>query len=285
MPTQISVLGDSLILKVAPLIGIRHAKIFTSYTYEEILSDGKKAAEALIKSYDFYKHGLTLSYFDPDLFKNCFDGGFVYQDRIKELIKCNDILSENLDVPVTGILTAPFTLCYQKFGSDFLFKIKKDVEQAKDILDEAAETVIELSEFIETSYYFLGDPCASQDLISPENFLELALPYQNLVLNKLKGQRILHICGELKVSLEKSFAEILSLEEDIKKIDTKKILMGGINSKDLYKEKFNDVERKIKYLANLKDKKIILSCEGLLEDTPKENVKKIIETGKKYSSF
>lgn len=282
MSPQISVLGDPLILKVAPLIGLRHAQVFTPYTYEEILSDGEKAAHALKKAYDFYKPDLSLSYFDPDLFRNCFEEGFVYHDRIQELIKCNEILCNALDVPVVGIITAPFTLCYEKFGTDFLLKIKEDIDQAKSILEEAAKTVIELSEFIETSFYFVGDPCASQDLISPENFFELAFPYQNMVLNKLKGERILHICGDLKVSLEESIAEILSLEADIEKIDTEKILMGGINSKEIYKEKTEEIERKIESLAE-SNKKIILSCEGLMEDTPKEKIREIIEIGKKYS--
>ncbi len=132
----------------------------------------------------------------------------LFADRfIRSMISQTECISRMYkdDKPVAINYVGPFTLASQIVGmTEFMMILLDESGKLKDLL--------ELSERICRTFYrimteagadviFIGEPSSSGDLISPDMFTEISLPYIQKLCSDVKGLAeftMLHICGNIR---------------------------------------------------------------------------------------
>jgi len=139
------------------------------------------------------------------------------------------------DVPIISGAEGPVTVASDLLEVTTFMKwtIKKR-ESVREYLDYAAEAVIRYANAMfdaGADLFSLLDPVASPELMNPRDFNDLVLPLYQRMADELKGDVVLHICGDVEFILpylkETGFAAV-SIEEktDLKK--AKEIFDGDI---------------------------------------------------------
>jgi len=133
---------------------------------------------------------------------------------------------------------APFTLGGLAYGVENLMRaIRKDPAAVHAVLDFATELCFAyLEPFIDAgvSLISLADPTASGDLISREQFVEFAQPYQARVAARIRARGVwvlVHICGNTTNRLDTipaTGAQIMSVDYKVPLAEARRQLGGRI---------------------------------------------------------
>jgi len=203
------------------------------------------------------------------------------------------------EVPILTSLKGPFSLASFLRGIDgFLEDLLSDPRRARDFLRLATENQTAYAEAIVKAggIPFIGDPVASGSLVSPDMFREFALPYLAQLVRSVHEQGTkagLHICGETKSILRDMVAtqaDFLSIDEmDLSvarnEVGDNAVLMGNVSTGLLLEGKPEQVSAAAaECLAHGGPRLVLSSSCDVPVDAPKENVKALVEAGRKWEA-
>jgi [methyl-Co(III) methanol-specific corrinoid protein]:coenzyme M methyltransferase len=216
--------------------------------------------------------------------------------RIPILLEAIKILKEKVGniLPVSSLLLGPFTLVSEMVGASRLMiwclrkpdYVKEFVEFATDFLIEFGKAQYDAgSDIVE-----VGDPVASPDLIRPSMFNDFAKPALIKLSDRLKGIKVLHICGNSQLivtDMSECGYHGISIEEAVDIAKAKSVIgdvkiLGNVSSKETLL--FGNPEE-----VKAEAKKAIESGVDLLEpgcgiapSTPLANVKAFVKAAKEF---
>lgn len=165
-----------------------------------------------------------------------------HPDRLRPI----DIMREEEDF-VCGNIRCPFTFAatYLYDAESFFMDVKKDEEFVHRLMEFALQYCIESGKAqIEAGVdaMFIEDPSASPNVISPETFKKLVLPYERRLVKSLKKVPVVfHICGDTAPILQDMIdtgADCISLDEcmDMEGVHKKIPVWGNVAPKLLVNE-------------------------------------------------
>lgn len=284
---------------VFPIVVADHCAFLLRTTLAAVAQDGEKLAEAISYGYHLYGYDMVLLFSDPYLEAEALGcpvrlepipqllgprgkkGG---SDRRKVILKAARLLKKMVDVPVFVSIKGPFSLTAFLIGmEEFLKMLIENGKKAKETLEEALQFQIDyLRQLLALEVnIFIGEPCASTSLISPDLFAQFAQEALTLLVKEVKEAGLLvglHICGETKPIiplLDKIGCDILSIEDITHKTET--VNMGGVATETVFFGDEEKMKREIESAQNL-NKPLILatSCDVPAETEP-ENIKMMIK--------
>jgi MtaA/CmuA family methyltransferase len=167
-----------------------------------------------------------------------------HPDRLRPIKIMRD--SEEI---VFGNIRCPFTFAatYLYDAESFFMDLKRDEGFVKKLLEFALKYCIESGDAqIEAGVdaMFIEDPSASPNVISPETFRKIVLPFERRLVKSLRKKVpvVFHICGDTSPILEDMIgtgADCISVDEcmDIEEVHKKTPVWGNVAPKLLVKEK------------------------------------------------
>lgn len=160
-------------------------------------------------------------------------GDILSRGRIPALLEAISLLAASQrDVqPVNMKVVGPLTLACTLFGAErILLATIEEPDAVKRLLDVLAQFAIELSRAAiqaGADTITVADPAASGDLLSADQFVEFALPYEAQVFATVQVPTALHICGytiDLMPHIGATGALAFSFEEKVEVKDARRLL-------------------------------------------------------------
>jgi [methyl-Co(III) methanol-specific corrinoid protein]:coenzyme M methyltransferase len=191
------------------------------------VTDGTKTRQPSIKGHPYKKESENIPSEVPD--------DLLERGRIPVVLESLRMLKSEGDgtVPIIAGAEGPITVASDLLEVTTFMKWsikKRDVIER--YVDYATETVIAYANALfdaGADVFALLDPVASPDLLSPRDFERLILPRYQDMSNRLKGDVVLHICGDVTAILpqlaETGFAAI-SIEEKTDLAEAKRAFEG-----------------------------------------------------------
>lgn len=160
-------------------------------------------------------------------------GDILSRGRIPALLEAISLLAASQrDVqPVNMKVVGPLTLACTLFGAErILLATIEEPDAVKRLLNVLAQFAIELSRAAiqaGADTITVADPAASGDLLSADQFVEFALPYEAQVFATVPVPTALHICGytiDLMPHIGATGALAFSFEEKVEVKDARRLL-------------------------------------------------------------
>ena len=160
-------------------------------------------------------------------------GDILSRGRIPALLEAISLLaaSQRNVQPVNMKVVGPLTLACTLFGAErILLATIEEPDAVKRLLDVLAQFAIELSRAAiqaGADTITVADPAASGDLLSADQFVEFALPYEAQVFATVPVPTALHICGytiDLMPHIGATGALAFSFEEKVEVKDARRLL-------------------------------------------------------------
>ncbi|MDR1691181.1 MAG: uroporphyrinogen decarboxylase family protein [Candidatus Methanoplasma sp.] len=182
-----------------------------------------------------------LAFFDPNIAKECPNFTQVIVNGLEETGR---MLEE--DLHICGLSWGPITTAGYLMGAeDMLMMTMIEPEMVKKLINKTAPFVTSMqNKMIDSgaTVMWMADPTSSEDLISPDMFIEYSYPALKEVISDVKNEHdvpsFLHICGntldimpmlpELKVDCF-SFDHGVDIVKAKKKAGNRMALMGNID--------------------------------------------------------
>ena len=200
--------------------------------------------------------------------------------------------------------TGPFSLLTLLRGTEefMLDMLEEDEEVIIHALEWATQVHIAFAKAeleVGANVTTMGDSYASPNLVSPEIYKKYALPYEQKVVEAVQTPDkfyAIHVCGDTNMIIEpmgQTGARILEVDW---KLDMKKarevvpestLLMGNVNPSDpLYLGTPADVEAAVKKVVDDTEGRGLIISSGCAigANTPPENMKALIDAGRKYGA-
>jgi len=208
-------------------------------------------------------------------------------------------------VCVTGRVAAPFSSVALLYGINETLKL---IYKNPELIEKTAKFFVELQTMwgkaqikAGADAIWLGDCVASSHFISPKHYLEFAAKEAQEVSESLKkeGTFIFYHAGEdalphIKIMADPGFSclnigEGIDIKEVKEAVGNRVCLMGNLDPiKVLQYGTTKEVEEETKRIMKIGKKNggyIFNTGEGIPRDTPEENVRTMIQTAKKHSSY
>lgn len=201
------------------------------------------------------------------------------------------------DLPVLGLFEAAFTTACRLIEPDLILRmVYKNRPVLETLLDKINDFLLDFGRALIESganVLFLPDPTASSTMISPHMFRELVLPRLQSLISNLDVPCILHICGDTSPILSimgETGADVLSLDQcmgftESRKTAPEAVLGGNVDPiQSLLMGTREQVEKDTLHCLRTAgtSRFILMSGCGVPPDTPVENLKTMVETGKAY---
>src|SRR3990172_2341003 len=204
-----------------------------------------------------------------------------------ERLRPIEMMKEEEDF-VCGNIRCPFTLAatYLYDTESFLMDLKKDEAFVHRLLEFALKYCVESGKAqIEAGVdaLFIEDPSASPNVISPETFRKIVLPFEKRLVKSLRKKVpiVFHICGDTTQILDDMIgtgANCISLDEcmDMEEAHKKTTVWGNVAPKMLVNEKPERIREISRGIAAL-GKGVVLSSGCVVPAIAKpENIKEMV---------
>ena len=201
------------------------------------------------------------------------------------------------NLPVLGLFEAAFTTTCRLIEPDLILRmVYKNRPVLETLLDKINEFLIDFGRALIESganALFIPDPTASSTMISPHMFRELVLPRLQSLISHLDVPCILHICGDTSPILSimhETGADVLSLDQCMgltasRKTVPEAVLGGNVDPiQSLLMGTREQVEKDTLNCLRTAgtSRYILMSGCGVPPNTPVENLKTMVETGKAF---
>ncbi|MFX1457104.1 MAG: uroporphyrinogen decarboxylase family protein [Promethearchaeota archaeon] len=216
---------------VIPHIG-DHAGIIQNLTYDVMYKDAKKAAEAHLKTLDYYGYDIVTIQVEPSwpvaeacgaevtypkaknpwIIKHLVETeddlnklkvpDFLANKTTKVMIDGTKYLAEHASVPVAAYMTGPLTFSLQLIPYILLFKnIEKNPNFIHKLINIAVQVIKSYIQQLKDAGAQILIICEHDiQLISPKYIKEFCLDYLSEIL-KIYDYNILHMCGNVTLHL------------------------------------------------------------------------------------
>lgn len=201
------------------------------------------------------------------------------------------------EVPVITSIKGPFSVAAFLCGIErFLESTLERPEEAQEYLRVATDNQIRYAEavFGAGGIPFIGDPVASGSLVGPTLFRKLALPALAELVSSIHGLGTwtgVHVCGNtagMVADICASGADVVSIEIDMavarREAGPDKVLMGSIPTSLVLEGPADKVAEAARENLEAGGPNTILStgCD-VPRDAPAENVKAIVDAGRRWT--
>ncbi len=224
---------------------------------------------------------------------------FLERGRVPTVLDAIEILSERFDdIPVFGRVIGPFSLAAHIANMEKILRmsIKKPklvvelTEMCIDVIAEYANAMLEHG----ADAVVIENMFASADVIGAKGYASSAKPFDKELVGKIKGETILHICGDCTSIIEDMVETGVSGLSIDSKTDAghaveisrnRSAILGNVDTvytlpfgaeKDVRNEVIRAIEAGVDVVAP--------GC-AISPLTPTENVKVMVETVKRYVLF
>ncbi len=150
---------------------------------------------------------------------------YTSRGRFPTVIKAAEILHEQYDdknVPLIGAMSGPFTVLGQVLGVEGILKMLNTdyfiVEEAVDEINTGLIEQIKLYNDLGMDSIVIYEPNGSPDLLDPDMFYELIVPFLEELSEEMDVPGVLHICGDTTTNLENMLScgfEGISIADDV----------------------------------------------------------------------
>lgn len=199
------------------------------------------------------------------------------------------------DTLIGMYVTGPFTLASQFMkAQELALKIIDDLDLIKGVLDFATEVIIRYGEALEKAgvdMVMILDPFCN--IVSPQTFSDLILPFIQKIVKNVDVITILHICGNARHLIEhmaNSGVDALSLDApcDLKDVASRVpdnvVLMGNISPVNVMlrgDEKMvrKEVKALLEFMKGICNFILSTGCECPPE-TPHSNIRTFMDVGR-----
>lgn len=214
--------------------------------------------------------------------------GILSKDRIPVVVSTVSILADSVgkDYPIVAGIVGPFSLAGYLLGlNEVLLSTISDIDSLKNFLEGALELGIMYGNALidaGADIICVEDMSASTEMISPDTYRDLVLPYHKRLFEGLSDAvTVLHICGNVTPIISymaESGADALSIDHKLdlsKAIDVKDrvSLVGNLDPVGLLLQ--GKTDEIVEHANRALDDGIDLLAPGcsLALDTPSENIK------------
>ncbi len=223
---------------------------------------------------------------------------FLEKGRVPVVLDAIEVLAEKFDdLPIFGRVIGPFSLASHIANMEKILRmsIKKPklvfelTEMCIDVIAEYANAMIERG----ADAIVIENMFASADVIGAKGYVTFAKPFDKELIEKIKGETILHICGDCTSIIEdmvETGASCLSIDSKTDATHAveisrgKSAIMGNVDT--VYTLPFGsekDVENEV--IRSLKAGVDIVAPGCALSPlTPSKNVRVMVETVKNYGN-
>lgn len=201
------------------------------------------------------------------------------------------------NVPVLGLFEAAFTTTCRLIEPDVILRmVYKNRTLLETLLDMINDFLIDFGKALIESganALFIPDPTASSTMISPVMFKQIVLPRLQHLLRNLDVPCILHICGDTSPILRfmgETGADVLSLDQCMEFTASRgtvpeAVLGGNVDPVQSLLMGTRELVEKdtLNCLRTAGTRRFVLmSGCGVPPNTPVENLKTMVETGKAF---
>ena len=231
-----------------------------------------------------------------DDFENVKDPDPYTDGRMPVVLKAIELLKKKLPdtIPIFSAVVGPFMVAAQVRGVDlFMRELMREPDKVRDIIERAGRACLRYAQAqVEAGAdcVVIVDASASPDLISPKQFDEFAKPHTKRIADEISVRSILHICGRAhpiltrmaEVSPGISIDSSVDMAEAKETVGPKTAICGNVdvNTVLMFGEPAEVVEA-VKACIDKGTDLLTTSC-GIPSVTPTENLKAMVEAGKKY---
>ncbi|MFQ6050099.1 MAG: uroporphyrinogen decarboxylase family protein [Candidatus Hydrothermarchaeota archaeon] len=302
-------------LPVAPLVDVGYLASAMGIDLRKVLNNPKVYADILIESKNYFGYDwLWKDWFYEFAFEGKIAGdnmifetelgiqitvpkkGYPWVSKHNSSFEFYDLRNKVLEDLrkrtsgfICGTVLGPFTFCatWMFELEDFLIKILSEPDMVKEWLKISAEFVSNCAN-VQLDYadaIFILDSASNPDIISSQVYKRYSYPFQKKILKKIKGDAILHICGDPSPIMREflSLRSVPSFSEhtDISKIK-KRPIMGNYSPERLIRQEKNGIVNEVSDLVHKIGKKGFILSTGshIRMDTPPERLKIFVEAGR-----
>jgi [methyl-Co(III) methanol-specific corrinoid protein]:coenzyme M methyltransferase len=290
-----ALMNDSRLLAES-FLEFREKAGFESYI---IMEDSTFTAEALGCPIAFKQHEAVVT--EPLSFSSIND---LEDFRIPPLEEC-DRISVILEAvrrigplaspgkPLIVNTTAPFTVAAKLIGVETLLKKAiKEPAFVATLLEKVTGFICGFTQALKEAgahLFFVAEPTASPNLISPKVLRGLLLPHLKLLMSKIPGTSVLHICGNIQPIVREMMetgATLLSLDQcvdlkNIRELAGDSILLGGNLDPggQLYDQTAEEVTKAAQKCCRDggPDRFVLMPGCSIVPGTPMENVRAMVD--------
>ncbi|RMF90785.1 MAG: hypothetical protein D6733_02885 [Methanobacteriota archaeon] len=201
------------------------------------------------------------------------------------------LMKEAEEGAVFGNIRCPFTFAstFLYEPEDFYIALKKDEDFARELVEAAYEYCLQSGQAqIEAGVdaMFMEDPSASPDVVSPETFRSLAMPYVKRLISEFRKKVpvVFHVCGDTGSIIEDMMAtgaDCLSLDQcmDMAPVHERIPVWGNVEPRKLVSEGPEEIRRLSQRIVDL-GRGVVLSSGCVVPPIAKpENIKEMVKTG------
>ncbi|MEO0108189.1 MAG: uroporphyrinogen decarboxylase family protein [candidate division WOR-3 bacterium] len=299
---------------VFPMVAADHAARRAGRRIRAVVSDAEALAAVLMQARELYDYDLVMVFADTMIEAEALgcrvclpedDNAFLVEPlghlpwavadpttagRMPVVVEATRLISHSLGskVPVLASLKGPFSLACLILGpEEFLVCLRADPEACHAALQFACANQQRFAEALIAAggIPFIGDPLASGDILSRQDFARFALPYLRELIAQLHVQTNLvglHVCGDTSTViglLTETGADFLSLDEielsNVRRaLGDGAVLMGNVATQLIVQGSVRDVWAAAHdVLAAVAPRLILSSACDIPRDAPEENVR------------
>jgi len=222
---------------------------------------------------------------------------FLNLKRAPVLLQAVRILKQNYgdELPIVAGVTGPFSLAGHLLGIENLLKWvitnPKNVQEAVDKTSEVGAVFGKALYDAGADVVLIADPSASSSLISPKTFKAFVKPAITKMVEAIRGNTFLHICGNanpILTEMADTGVNAISVDENVD-IQKAKTLLGGkvkiagnvSTTTTLLLKTPDDVKEACKKALEAGVDILAPGC-GVAPRTPNVNIKALVETARQF---
>ncbi|WP_455645423.1 uroporphyrinogen decarboxylase family protein [Methanosphaera sp.] len=226
---------------------------------------------------------------------------YIHNARFPALIEATGILQEEYgdkDIPIVGAMSGPLTVLGQCLGIEgILKKLSKDYYVVEDALDEINDGLIEQIELyneLGMDAIVLYEPNGTPELVAPEIYKKLLIPFHEDLTAATDIPIVLHICGDTNAQIENMMSagyDGISIADDVdinyakqvrEDIGADTAICGNISTTDtLFMKTPKEVEEDVTEALEKGVDVLLPSCM-IAPLSPSQNIRAIVDTRNKF---
>jgi MtaA/CmuA family methyltransferase len=218
--------------------------------------------------------------------------------RFDLVFKSLEILNEKYGdfLPIYPQIVGPFTLLGHLIGTEKMLRMTlKEKEAVKEGLNEVTKFNIEYGNRVMESggnILCIADPTASGDLISPRSFKELLIPIYREIARSVKGEIILHICGNTSYFLDfipdsgfeaYSFDSMVDVKTAKEKLGGKLALFGNVPTVEGLLNGTPEVVKELSLQALKDGIDVLCGACAIPPQAPLDNLKAMVKAADEFN--
>ena len=226
---------------------------------------------------------------------------FINMGQFPAIEEAAKIIHEKYDdknVPIIGEITGAFSILTDLVDLGTVIKLlNSDYFEIDDALEEINSKLIEEVKFYEdigVDCIVVNDPSSTTNIVKPNLFEELVMPYLVELSDAMNGEGVLHICGDTNSNLENMLScgyEGLSISQEVdigyaktikEEIGSDSVICGNLAIGETLLMRSPDEIKEESYKCLDKGVDVLGPSCNIAYETPLNNIKAMVDARNEY---